>query len=87
MYFTHTCLNIILLIGKVIDTLITAAPHPQTNSLQSLLLNVNNDLSETFCEATLLILILCVIICSDYNLVATNHNYIFYTISSLHRSN
>lgn len=30
-----TCRNIILLIGKVIEILIKAAPQPQINSLQS----------------------------------------------------
>lgn len=46
----------ILLIGKVTPTLMTAAPQPQMNSLKSLLLSVKIDLIEICSDVTLLIL-------------------------------
>lgn len=45
-----------LLIGKVMVTLITAAPQPHMNSLKSLLLSLRMDLNEISSDVILLIL-------------------------------
>lgn len=63
MFVIPTCLNMILLRGKVIETLITAAPQPHMNSLKSLLLSRSTDFNVTFGDVMLLILILFLYIC------------------------
>lgn len=77
----------ILLMGKVMETLITAAPQPQTNSLKSLLLSDHDDLNETFWDATLFILLLLTITYSYrvQQFRMANHVYLLFKSSFSNR--